>query len=196
TARTGVSTRPSAKTRHASAATTEIRRSKLLRRVTPPTIPPRGWSWPAFKRCVAPESVGNAGFHIGAMLRAVRSVPGTLLVAVACVASCNDPRPPPLQEAPDGTDGSGGIDWNPTPCVGPPPPDGANYCGDEVVRVFTEKPVVYFVLDASGSMGDKFEDTGRSKLLSAKFAIRDLLLAIGHRISYGAAVFPDDKSGE
>ncbi len=130
------------------------------------------------------------------MLRAVRSVPGTLLVAVACVASCNDPRPPPLQEAPDGTGGSGGIDWNPTPCVGPPPPDGANYCGDEVVRVFTEKPVVYFVLDASGSMGDKFEDAGRSKLLSAKFAIRDLLLAIGHRISYGAAVFPDDKSGE
>jgi hypothetical protein len=44
-------------------------------------------------------------------------------------------------------------------------------------------------------MREAFEGTGTSKLLSAKYALRDLLVEIGHRIRYGAAVFPDDSAG-
>src|SRR5690606_8463972 len=57
-------------------------------------------------------------------------------------------------------------------------------------------PNVYFVLDGSGSMHDEFEGTRVSKLLTAKLAIRDVLREIGHRINYGAAVFPDIAAGE
>jgi hypothetical protein len=130
------------------------------------------------------------------MLTAVHPVPCTLFVASAFIASCNDPRPPPLEQSPIDSGDTGGIHVIPSPCTGPPPPGGSNYCGNEVVQVLTDKPVGYFVLDGSGSMRDVFEDTSRSKLLSAKLAIRDLLFEIGHRVRYGAAVFPDTKSGE
>ena len=130
------------------------------------------------------------------MLSAVRPDLCTLLVAGAFLASCNEPRPPPLEQSPIESGDTGGIDVSKPPCKGPPPPDGSNYCGNEVVQIQTDKPVVYFVLDGSGSMRDEFEETSRSKLLTAKFAIRDLLLEIGHRIRYGASVFPDAESGE
>ena len=78
--------------------------------------------------------------------------------------------------------------------MGPPPPDSAGFCGNQILQVLTEKPTVHFVLDGSGSMLEPFEGSHRSKLLSAKYALRDLLAEIGHRLRYGATVFPDDAS--
>ncbi|HEY6725794.1 MAG TPA: vWA domain-containing protein [Polyangiaceae bacterium] len=116
------------------------------------------------------------------------------------VVGCGSDTRPPLQGAADGSSdagsgGTGGLDIDPDPCAAPPPPEAAGFCGNEVFQVLTEKPSVYFVLDGSGSMREAFEGTGSSKLLSAKYALRDLLIEIGHRIRYGAAVFPDDSAG-
>lgn len=113
------------------------------------------------------------------------------------VGACSaEERPPHVSTAPiPGAKGtSGGPLEDDEPCKGPPPPDSAGYCGNQVVQVLTEKPTVYFVLDGSGSMQQPFEGSSASKLLHAKFAIRDLLSEIGHRIRYGAAVFPDNGS--
>jgi len=116
-------------------------------------------------------------------------------------AACgSDTRPPHQgQSENSSTDGSagatGGLNIDPEPCAGPPPPEAAGFCGNEVFEVLTEKPSVYFVLDGSGSMRESFEGTNTSKLLSAKYALKDLLVQIGHRIRYGAAVFPDDAAG-
>jgi hypothetical protein len=46
------------------------------------------------------------------------------------------------------------------------------------------------VLDRSGSMGDTFGASGASKYETARAALREVLRAIGHRVRYGAAVFP------
>lgn len=113
-------------------------------------------------------------------------------------AACSEGRPPrqgTAHESPTGGGASDGpLDIDPEPCVGPPPPEAAGFCGNQIVQVLTEKPTVYFVLDGSGSMLEPFEGSNLSKLVSAKFALRDLLGEIGHRIRYGASVFPDDSS--
>ncbi|HEU5073572.1 MAG TPA: vWA domain-containing protein [Polyangiaceae bacterium] len=120
--------------------------------------------------------------------------------ACGVVTACGSETRPPLASSGDGSTstgsaGAGGLDIDPDPCAGPPPPEAAGFCGNEVFQVLTEKPSVYFVLDGSGSMRDPFERSTTSKLLSAKYALRDLLIEIGHRIRYGAAVFPDDSAG-
>jgi hypothetical protein len=81
------------------------------------------------------------------------------------------------------------------PPPGPPPPDAAGLCGDEVVPLATEQVNFYFVLDASGSMEAEMEGPAGAggpgtRYQAARSAIVDLLLAVGHRISYGAALFP------
>lgn len=125
---------------------------------------------------------------------------GGVVTACGAVTGCGSDTRPPLQGASDdatngGSGGTGGLDIDPDPCAGPPPPEAAGFCGNEVFQVLTEKPSVYFVLDGSGSMREPFERSGASKLLAAKYALRDLLVEIGHRIRYGAAVFPDDSAG-
>lgn len=129
------------------------------------------------------------------MLASVRPVALAVVLVVAAGLSCSEKRPPPLQPAPRdaGPEGSIGVDVDTTPCEGAPPPDAAGFCGNEIVEVLTEKPSVYFALDASGSMQDEFEGSSVSKLLSAKLAIKDVLLQIGHRVRYGAAIYPDNQ---
>jgi hypothetical protein len=76
-------------------------------------------------------------------------------------------------------------------CDGPPALGAKGYCGNEVVPVLTKKPNLYFVIDTSGSMRDGF-GSSVSKLTHAQLAIRDLLRDVGHRINYGAALFPEE----
>ncbi len=130
------------------------------------------------------------------MLWLVRPGARVLSTLLVSLVACSPGRPPPPEEgdssASTTTGGlDAGIDFDADVCSGPPPPDRAGYCGNEVVPVLTEKPNVYFALDGSGSMRDELEGAGHSKLLSAKLAIRDLLVEIGHRVRYGALVFPD-----
>lgn len=71
---------------------------------------------------------------------------------------------------------------------GPPPPDGAGYCGNQLIPVILERPNVYFIMDRSGSMD---APVGRyDRYTTARLAIAEVLRAIGHRIAYGAAVLP------
>lgn len=71
---------------------------------------------------------------------------------------------------------------------GPPPTDGAGYCGNQLIPVILERPNVYFVMDRSGSMDAPVDRYDR--YTTARLAIAEVLRAIGHRISYGAAVLP------
>lgn len=173
---------------------------------------PRAPSWPArgrplqsrtraqpSSRAARPNGAGaeHLSWHgcapAGASRKSPRSLVAVELLALGILAACAGGRPPPLEDEPSSTSGgSAGSPNQPEPCAPPPPPDLTFYCNNEVVPVQTAKPNVYFVLDGSGSMQEDF--AGESKLLRAKFAIRDVLLEVGHRIRYGAAVFPDTGS--
>jgi hypothetical protein len=76
----------------------------------------------------------------------------------------------------------------------PPPEDTTNFCGNQVIPLVTSRPNLYFVLDRSGSMSDPMPDPSNGssieKFIGARRAIHDVLFAMGHRIAYGAAVFP------
>ena len=67
----------------------------------------------------------------------------------------------------------------------------AGLCGDEIIQIQEDRPNLYFILDASGSMGETISaDTTQSKYDAAIVAITSVLKSIGHRVSYGAALFP------
>lgn len=72
--------------------------------------------------------------------------------------------------------------------AGPPPADGAGFCGNQLIPVILERPNVYFIMDRSGSMEAMVDRYNR--YTTARLAIGEVLRAIGHRISYGAAVLP------
>jgi hypothetical protein len=73
---------------------------------------------------------------------------------------------------------------------GPPAPDAGSLCGNEILPALTDLPNVYFVLDRSGSMRDPAPGSSLSKLDAARAALAAVLRKIGHRMRYGAAVFP------
>jgi hypothetical protein len=74
---------------------------------------------------------------------------------------------------------------------GPPPPDASGLCGNQFVPVLIDRPNVYFVLDASGSMVETLPGSGGlTKYNAARVDIAEVLRTMGHRISYGAASFP------
>jgi len=129
----------------------------------------------------------------------MRWLPSLGLAVMAAVA-CSDDRPAYLSEgkAPSPPEDRDSGLYFPPP--GPPAPDAAGYCGNLVVPLATDRPNFYFVLDASGSMEvemDTVVSTGlpTSRYQAARLAIRDLLLVVGHRVSYGAALFPA-RSGD
>jgi hypothetical protein len=66
----------------------------------------------------------------------------------------------------------------------------AALCGNEQIPAITDPPNLYFVVDRSGSMLDPLPDNPRTKYENARIAISVMLRAIGHRVRYGAAVFP------
>jgi hypothetical protein len=65
----------------------------------------------------------------------------------------------------------------------------AGLCGNEVLPTQQDRPNLYFVIDASGSMGESIDAT-LTKYSAAVAAIVGVLEIIGHRVSYGAAIFP------
>ncbi len=109
-------------------------------------------------------------------------------LTLALAGACGEARRPdyfqPLPEAGAGTGGAfidaGNLD-------GPPPAD-ATLCGNQFIPVVVDRPNLYFVIDRSGSMKEK--SGGFSYYQHARIAIAEVLRTIGHRVSYGAAVFP------
>jgi hypothetical protein len=74
-----------------------------------------------------------------------------------------------------------------TPCgIEPETP----VCGDQVIPALEDPPNLYFVIDASGSMRETLSGSRYNKYVNARIAVSVLLDAIGHRVRYGAAVFP------
>jgi len=69
--------------------------------------------------------------------------------------------------------------------VGPTGP-----CGDQRLPVVENPPNLNFVIDHSASMGDPLDGTTLSKYENARIALSRVLRAVGHRVNYGAAVFP------
>jgi hypothetical protein len=67
-------------------------------------------------------------------------------------------------------------------------------CGNQILPVLTDRPNLYLILDRSGSMIDSMVahpmSTDLNKYESSVQAIHEVLFAIGHRVAYGAAVFP------
>lgn len=127
------------------------------------------------------------------------------LVAASVAASlgfglvaCQSVDHPPAAGQASGAGGSagatigGGIHVRPGGASGVTgsPPDGSVVCGGERIRAVVNPPNLYFLLDRSGSMSEPIDATGTSKYTAARRAIGRLLRSIGHRVAYGAAVFP------
>ena len=121
------------------------------------------------------------------MLGRLRATTRSLLLAVAfgAAACSNDQRPPPFQAA--GGSGPAPLDGGLDIEAGN---DNPNLCGEEIIPAISEPPTLYFVLDRSGSMSEPFEGTEQSKYETARDVLGEVLSDIGHRVRYGAAVFP------
>lgn len=108
-------------------------------------------------------------------------------------------RPPLISDDGAGGEGTGatggGLNIPGGDCEGPPTPDTAGLCGNEVVPIEVEKPNLYFLLDTSGSMEERIAGSSKTKLLAAKDAIFEVASELGHRIRYGLAHYPSDAEG-
>src|SRR5262245_33255982 len=122
-----------------------------------------------------------------------------LALAVAALSlpalTCGErEHPGAFQPAQGGSAGTGdaGLDIQIGGSIGAPcgiEPD-TPICGDQVIPAIEDPPNLYFVIDSSGSMGELLPGSARSKYENARIAVSVLLDAIGHRVSYGAAIFP------
>lgn len=98
-------------------------------------------------------------------------------------------QPVPPEDRPDATI----IDTTDGGCGSAPAGD---YCGQTFLREVDRPPNLYFVVDRSGSMGAPFEGSAYNRYKTALSSITDLLNQIGHRVRYGAAVFPSTAAPE
>ncbi|MGC4091817.1 MAG: vWA domain-containing protein [Polyangiaceae bacterium] len=111
------------------------------------------------------------------------------LLALGASSSCqsHDRAPPPVPSTTGGSSGSGldgGILIDGKVTDGPP------VCGGQTLQAITHPPLLYFVIDRSGSMGSPIDSSTVSKYSAARLAIGKLLDAIGARVRYGAAIYP------
>jgi len=66
----------------------------------------------------------------------------------------------------------------------------AALCGNQQIPAISNPPNLYFVVDHSGSMDELLPGSAYSKYENARIAISVMLRAIGHRVQYGAALYP------
>jgi hypothetical protein len=84
---------------------------------------------------------------------------------------------------PDGGDGGGlMVDGGEGAC--------GEFCGETFLHEIKDPKNLYFVLDRSGSMVAPMPDSTRTRYQTARAVLASLLRVIGHRVRYGAAVFP------
>jgi len=111
---------------------------------------------------------------------------------MACNTGPGRPSPQSLvgTSEPPGHGDAGLVDAPPAEC-------GGDFCGDSFLKERREPPNLYFLVDRSGSMAASPEGSSRTKYEMARRVLADLLKAIGHRVRYGAAIFPKSSvSGE
>ena len=105
--------------------------------------------------------------------------------SVACSSAVERPDPAALAR-PRGTnsaDGNGAVDL-------PPPKDCGEICGETFLHELQTPPNLYFLVDRSGSMGALVDGASLNKYDMARKVLGDLLSVIGHRVRYGASIFP------
>jgi hypothetical protein len=112
---------------------------------------------------------------------------------VAASACGSADRPGHYQRRVAESDGGISLDGGGTD--GPPGADAGGLCGNQFIPTSENRPNLYFVLDRSSTMLEDFSGTASSKYQSASDAITSVLRAVGHRIQYGAAVFPAFNEG-
>jgi hypothetical protein len=111
--------------------------------------------------------------------------------AIAAVGSCSD-RPPERIGYSDDPDAAAAPDSTIVldATSGPPSLDEAGYCGNQLISARVEQRNLYFIVDRSGSMGAKLPATSLNRFDAMREAVAAVLAEVGHRISFGAAVFP------
>ncbi len=118
--------------------------------------------------------------------------------ALSCLLGCQEaPRPPPVPdpELPARPTPPGSI-FDPSEV---PDPSTVSPCGAATVALDFVRPNLYFAIDASGSMTDgipRGEATPAvgtpppNRYAALSRAIQAVLLRVGHRVNYGATLFP------
>ena len=122
--------------------------------------------------------------------RSSRLALGVALSATVAL-SCGQTKHPPAFDLPQGGNGAGGSGGDGVGglVLGDGGMDSA-FCGNQQIPAVTNPPNLYFIVDRSGSMSDNLPGSGYSKYENARVAISKMLRAIGHRVRYGAGVFP------
>ena len=119
-----------------------------------------------------------------------------LAVALAglCVPlSCVNEHPPSAIAAPSAQAGTGGGGSGPD--LGDAAVDPSGPCGDDRIPAVENPPNLSFIIDHSASMGEELAGSGLSKYENARIALSHVLKAIGHRVNYGATIFPGLDGG-
>ena len=109
------------------------------------------------------------------------------LAALCWPLGCASKRAPSLAETKPrdaGQGGGGGL------MLGDAAVDPTGPCGSQVIPAVTNPPNLSFIIDHSASMGDELAGSGLSKYENARIALSHVLKALGHRVNYGAAIFP------
>jgi hypothetical protein len=125
-------------------------------------------------------------------LRAVAVALAGLCVPLSCVAE----HPPSLNDTAAGDAGAGGRGVE-GPDLGDASVDPIGPCGEVSIPAVEAPPNLSFIIDHSASMGEELAGSGLSKYENARIALSRVLRAVGHRVNYGAAIFPglDGVSG-
>jgi hypothetical protein len=80
--------------------------------------------------------------------------------------------------------------------IEPPPPAACgDFCGETFLHEVESYPNLYFLVDRSGSMGDELPGAPYNKYKMARKVLGELLNVIGHRVRYGASIFPHETQG-
>jgi hypothetical protein len=115
---------------------------------------------------------------------------GALSIVLAGVNACatgghDDPRELVRPEMPPGSEDAGGGEIT--------PPDGSatpcgQFCGQTFLHEVENPPNLYFLVDRSSSMEAPIGNL--SKYRAARKVLGELLTVIGHRVAFGASIFP------
>lgn len=109
-------------------------------------------------------------------------------VPAACSNADHPPgladRPAPSSSAPTGAAGDPGL------MLGDGTDEPSGPCGSQTIPVVLNRPNLSFIIDHSASMGDSLPGSALSKYENARLALSHVLRAVGHRVNYGATIFP------
>jgi hypothetical protein len=125
-------------------------------------------------------------------LAAIGGITLGLVLGAGFTGCGSDDHPPPLGSDPVGNTPShpdGGVYFED---LGPDLPPGAlGECGATVVELEVVRPNLYFLVDSSGSMTEAMPGLVlQNRFDAARIAIELVLRDVGHRVNFGASVFP------